>query len=58
MDPSERDWDALLYLVGTGMNECPWGWDDEYARNFPGWERPDFEAAISRCSDYLKTRAA
>jgi hypothetical protein len=52
--PSEQDWTALLCLAGTGGNEYPWGWDDSYAAQFPGWEREEFEAAIARCREWLK----
>lgn len=54
--PTEQDWAALLRLAETGMYECPWGWESGTVREFPGWGRAEFQAALDRCAAYLKER--
>lgn len=52
-EPSPRDWDLLLSLAGTGLEECPWSWQDSTEWP-PGWEREQFEAVIDRCYGQLR----
>lgn len=54
--PPGKDWDALFYLSGVGAAECPWLWDDECQRIFPGREEDEFRAAMNRCSAYLREK--
>lgn len=56
--PSGQDWKALFDLAGTGMNECGWGWDPEYTREYPGWDADEFRDAMRRCEAYLKELGA
>lgn len=52
--PSGQDWAVLFSLAATGAYECPWGWEDDFGRQFPGWERAESEAAVQRCYAYLR----
>lgn len=52
--PSRQEWEALFALAVTGMNECPYGWDPDYKRKWPGWDEPEFQEAIDCCGAWLK----
>lgn len=51
--PSEQDWELLLSLAGTGIQECPWAWEQGTAWP-PDWECRDYEDAVRRCAAYLE----
>lgn len=53
--PTQAEWDLLFNLAGTGINECPWAWDEDFPA---GYEYDECNALLAKIRTYLKTTGA
>jgi hypothetical protein len=50
---TEEEWDIVLALVGVGMNECPWGWSEDFPAHSKDKERTEIEATVQKFTRFV-----